>query len=165
MTSAAPLRSAWSDGEARHLLRRMFGAAVASADPAKVLARHLPEPPKGRCVVVGGGKAAAAMAAAVEAAWPDAPLEGVVVTPYGYGVPTRRIRVREAGHPIPDAASLAGALDVLAAVQGLGADDLVLSLISGGGSSTLTLPIYGSPWRTSRRSIDGCSPPGSTSAP
>jgi len=74
----------WTDGAARELLRSLFDAAVASADPAQVLAAHLPEPPTGRCVVVGAGKAAAAMALAVEATWQDVPLTGVVVAPYGY---------------------------------------------------------------------------------
>lgn len=132
-----------ADGRARDLLRRMFDAAVASADPAKVLAAHLPEPPAGRCVVVGAGKAAASMAAAVEAAWPDVPLGGVVVAPYGYGQPCERIEVREAGHPVPDSNSVKAAEAALAAVRGLTKDDLVLALISGGGSAALCLPSPG----------------------
>lgn len=128
---------------ARKLLRRMFDAAVESADPAKVIAKHLPEPPAGRCIVVGAGKAAAAMAAAVEAAWPDQQMSGAVVVPYGYGARTEQIRVLEAAHPIPDDNSEAAARAILAAVQGLGGDDLVLALISGGGSSVMALPAEG----------------------
>lgn len=131
------------DAEARALLRRMFDAAVASADPAKVLAAHLPEKPSGRCVVVGAGKAAAAMAAAVEAAWPHIDLSGVVVAPYGHTLLTRRIEVLQSSHPVPDANSEAAARRMLAAVQGLTADDLVLALISGGGSSLMALPVDG----------------------
>ena len=128
---------------ARKLLRQMFDAAVDSADPARVIAKHLPERPKGRCIVIGAGKAAAAMAAAVEAAWPDQAMSGAVAVPYGYGAPTQRIRVLEAAHPIPDANSEAAAREILAAVHGLSADDLVLALISGGGSSVLALPADG----------------------
>ncbi len=93
----------FDDARARAVLRRVFDAAVAAADPRVVLARHLPEKPAGRCIVVGGGKSAAVMAAALEDAWPDVPLEGVVVTRYGHTVPTRRITVIEAAHPVPDA--------------------------------------------------------------
>jgi glycerate 2-kinase len=121
----------------------MFDAAIASADPANVLAGYLPPPPAGRCVVVGAGKAAASMAAAVEAAWPDVALSGVVVTPYGYGAATRWITVREAAHPVPDANSEAAAREILAAVSGLSPEDLVLVLISGGGSSVMALPAKG----------------------
>ncbi|MEW9856393.1 glycerate kinase type-2 family protein [Novosphingobium sp. M1R2S20] len=131
------------DRAARTLLRLMFDAAVASADPLKVLPAHLPEPPGGRCVVVGAGKAAAAMALAVERAWPDVPLSGVVAVPYGSAVPCERIRVLEAAHPVPDENSVVAAREVLAAVEGLAADDLVLALISGGGSSTMCLPVSG----------------------
>jgi glycerate-2-kinase len=135
---------AWTDTQARHALRAIFDAAVASADPRVVLARHLPEPPRaGRVVVVGCGKSAAVMAAAVEAAWPEVPLSGVVVTRYGHGYPTRRIEVLEASHPVPDEASAAGARRVLDAVRGLTADDLVLFLVSGGGSALTTLPAEG----------------------
>ncbi len=129
-----------TDQDIRALLRRMFEAAVAAADPAKVLARHLPDKPRGRCVVVGAGKAAGSMAAAVEAAWPDVDLSGVVVAPYGHGVATHRIQMREAAHPTPDSNSVAAAREILAAVRGLSSDDLVLALISGGGSSTMCLP-------------------------
>ncbi len=135
---------AWIDGEARRALRSIFDAAVASADPRVVLARHLPDPPRsGRVVVVGCGKSAAVMAAAVEAAWPDTSLSGVVVTRYGHGHPTRRIEVIEASHPVPDEAGAEGARRVLAAVSGLTAEDLVLFLVSGGGSSLTTLPAPG----------------------
>ena len=133
----------WTDAAARAVLRRMFDAAVGAADPGKVLAAHLPEPPKGRCVIVGAGKAAAAMAAAVDAAWPDVPLGGAVVTPYGYALPAGRIAVREAAHPVPDANSELAAREMLDLVAGLTPDDLVLALISGGGSSVMTLPAPG----------------------
>lgn len=131
------------DGRARAMLRELLGAAIAAADPAKVLAPHLPPLPEGRCVVVGAGKAAGAMARALEAAWPDAELSGVVVAPYGYGAECRRITVREAGHPLPDENSLAAAQEALAAVAGLGPNDLVVALISGGGSAALALPLPG----------------------
>lgn len=133
----------WTDRTARSLLRRLFDVAIASADPARVLSGHLPERPKGRCVVVGAGKAAGAMAQAVEAAWPDVAMSGAVVVPYGQGLPTSRIRIMEARHPVPDAASEQAALAMLAAVAGLGRDDLVLALISGGGSSLMALPAEG----------------------
>ena len=132
-----------ADNRARALLREMFDAAVAAADPANLLAPHLPAPPKGRCVVVGAGKAAGSMAVAVEAAWPDVDVTGVVVAPYGYALECPRIQVREAGHPVPDANSVAAAREILAAVQGLSADDLVLALISGGGSAAMSLPVDG----------------------
>ena len=124
------------------LLRRMFDAAIASAQPALCIPPHLPAVPRGRLVVVGAGKAAAAMARAVEDNWPG-PLSGVVVTRYGYAVPCNHIEVLEAAHPVPDAAGLLGAQRVLEAVRGLGADDLVLCLISGGGSALLPLPVAG----------------------
>ena len=88
-----------TDDDARDLLQRMLEAAIGAADPARALARHLPEKPRGRCIVVGGGKAAASMARAVEQAWPDVDLSGVVVTRYGHATPTDRITVREASHP------------------------------------------------------------------
>ncbi|WP_191569393.1 glycerate kinase type-2 family protein [Paracoccus yeei] len=122
-------------------LRRLFRAAVDSADPARVLARHLPERPRGRVVVVGAGKSAAAMARAVEAEWSD--VTGVVVTRYGHAVPTRSIEVIEAAHPVPDQAGAEAAQRILAAVRGLGPDDLVLALISGGGSALMTAPAPG----------------------
>jgi hydroxypyruvate reductase len=124
------------------LLRAMFDAAVAAASPALCVPPCLPEPPKGRTIVVGAGKAAAAMAQAVEAHWP-VPVEGLVVTRYGHGAATERIAVIEAGHPMPDDAGVIAAERILAAVRGLGADDLVLVLISGGGSALLSLPAPG----------------------
>nr|WP_210280034.1 glycerate kinase [Methylorubrum thiocyanatum] len=123
-------------------MRRLFAAAVAAADPAVSLAQHLPSPPPGRTIVVGAGKAAASMARAVEAAWPGE-LSGLVVTRYGHGAPTARIEVVEAAHPVPDAAGEAAARRVLDLVAGLTPDDLVLCLISGGGSSLLSLPAEG----------------------
>lgn len=137
-------RMGWTDGEARAALRALFDAAVAAADPRVVLAAHLPEKPRaGRAVVVGAGKSAAVMAAALEEAWPDVALSGVVVTRYGHAVPTRQVRVIEAAHPVPDANSEAGARAVLEAVRGLGPEDLVLALISGGGSALMALPAPG----------------------
>ena len=126
----------------RELLRALFDAAVAAADPAAVAA-HLPPPPRGRCVAVGAGKGAAAMARAVECAWPDAAIEGLVVTPYGHGAPTSRIRVVEAAHPVPDDAGLEAAGEVLRLATGLGDDDLMLCLLSGGGSALLAAPAPG----------------------
>ena len=128
---------------AEAVLRAIFAGAIAAADPRRVLKAHLPEVPAGRVVVVGVGKSAALMAAAVEEAWPEVPLGGVVVTRYGHAVPTRRIAVIEAAHPVPDAASERGAAQVLAAVRGLGPEDLVLALISGGGSALAALPAPG----------------------
>jgi len=124
------------------LLRRLFDAALAAADPAKAVPRSLPEPPKGRTLVVGAGKAAAAMARAVDESW-NGPLEGLVVTRYGHAVPCRRIEVVEAAHPVPDQAGLDAARRILGSVQGLGPDDLVLCLVSGGGSALLSLPAPG----------------------
>ena len=132
------------DGRARQALRALFDAAVAAADPRVVLAQHLPpKPTKGRAIVVGGGKSAAVMAAALEDAWPDVALEGVVVTPYGHAVPTKRIEVIEASHPVPDANSQRGAQRLLRQVQGLTADDLVIALMSGGASALLASPAFG----------------------
>jgi len=134
----------WKDARARMALREIFDAAVAAADPRVVLAGHLPEKPaSGRCVVVGAGKSAAVMAAALEEAWPDVILSGVVITRYEHAVPTRHIRVIEASHPVPDANSEMGARAVLEAVRGLGPDDLVLALVSGGGSALMALPAPG----------------------
>ncbi|MBV8911992.1 MAG: glycerate kinase [Acetobacteraceae bacterium] len=132
-----------TDTRARAVLRAIFDAAVASADPRRTLARYLPALPPGRVVVVGAGKSAAVMAAAVEAAWPDVPLTGVVVTRYEHAHPTSRIEVIEASHPVPDANSEQGGRRVLQAVQGLGPDDLVLVLMSGGASALLELPAPG----------------------
>ncbi len=117
----------------------MFDAAVAAAQPALCLPPHLPPAPRGRTVVVGAGKAAAEMARVLEQHWP-APLSGLVVTRYGHGVPCRRVEVVEAAHPVPDQAGLAAAGRIGALVSGLNADDLVLCLISGGGSALLALP-------------------------
>ena len=130
-----------TDDDAAALLRRMMTAAIEAADPASVLAAHLPEKPTGRCIVVGAGKSAAAMAVALETAWPDVDLSGVVVTRYGHAVPTTRIQVREASHPVPDAAGLAAAREITETAASAGEGDLVLALISGGGSSLLPLPV------------------------
>jgi len=127
------------------LLRRLFEAAVASSQPALCVPPHLPTPEElgtGRLVVIGAGKASAAMAQAVERHW-SGPLSGLVVTRYGYAVPCERIEIVEAAHPVPDAAGLQAAQRVLQLVQGLRADDIVLCLISGGGSALLPLPIDG----------------------
>ena len=126
----------------RSLLRSMFDAAVGAALPSKCLASHLPPQPLGRTIVVGAGKAGGAMAKAVEDHWPG-PLEGLVVTRYGHGAPCQRIEVVEASHPVPDAVGLEAAKRILAMVKGLTPDDLVLCLISGGGSALLALPADG----------------------
>jgi hydroxypyruvate reductase len=125
----------------RDILRAMFEAAVAAALPQVSVPRFLPEPPRtgGRTIVVGAGKASAAMAKTLEDHWPH-PLEGLVVTRYGHGAPCRNIRIVEAAHPVPDAAGAAAAADMLKLVQGLTPDDLVIALISGGGSALLSLP-------------------------
>ena len=121
------------------LLRSLFDAAVAAAQPALCLPQHLPEPPTGRTLVIGAGKASAAMARALEDHWPG-PLEGLVVTRYGYDVPCERIEIVQAAHPVPDAAGLAASQRIAQLVTGLTADDLVIALISGGGSSLLVAP-------------------------
>jgi hydroxypyruvate reductase len=123
----------------------MFDAAVSAASPAACLPQHLKSiaPPKGRTIVIGAGKAAASMAAAVEANWHGGPLEGLVVTRYEHGAPTKQIEVIEASHPVPDAAGREAAKRILQKVQGLTADDLVLALISGGGSALMALPAEG----------------------
>ena len=126
----------------RELLHRMFDAAINAAQPAHCVPPHLPATRRGRLLVIGAGKASAAMAKAVEDNWPGE-LSGLVVTRYGYGVPCHHIEIVEAAHPVPDAAGLAAARRTLDLVKGLGADDLVLCLISGGGSSLLALPIEG----------------------
>jgi hydroxypyruvate reductase len=130
------------DNRERELLRSMFHAAIEAAQPAVCVAANLPTPPKGRMVVVGAGKASAAMARAVEDVW-DGPLSGVVVTRYGYAAPCKHIEIIEAAHPVPDAASLAAAERILATVSNLTAEDIVLCLISGGGSALLSLPLGG----------------------
>ncbi|HSN20037.1 MAG TPA: glycerate kinase [Usitatibacter sp.] len=128
----------------RELLIGSFRAALAAADPLQVVPRHLPAPPRGRTFVVGAGKAAAAMAHAVESRWPrEAALDGLVITRYGHGAPTSRIRVVEAGHPVPDESGEAAAREILAGARALGGDDLLLVLVSGGGSSLLALPAEG----------------------
>jgi glycerate 2-kinase len=125
------------------LLRRAFDAAVASAAPGPAVLRNLPDKPHGRCVVIGAGKASAAMAASVDAAWPDVDVSGVVVTRYGHAVPAGRIEIIEAAHPVPDANSERAARRILDAVSGLRPEDLVLALISGGGSALMCLPMEG----------------------
>ena len=120
----------------------MFDAAVRSALPERLIAAHLPDPPRGRCVVVGAGKASAAMARALESRW-RGPLAGLVVTPYGHAVPCERIEIVEAAHPLPDRAGLDAATRMMALVRGLGTDDLVIGLFSGGGSALLPLPAAG----------------------
>ena len=131
------------DSRARALLLDLLDAAIASANPALCLPGQLPPPPRGRCIVVGAGKAAASMAATVEQDWPDADISGCVVAPYGYGMKLQKIRVLEAGHPVPDENSVIAAREIMAAVSDLGPDDLVLALISGGGSATMCLPADG----------------------
>ena len=126
----------------RSFLVRLFHAAVGAAEPKAALAPHLPDRPKGRTVLIGAGKGVAQMAAAFEELWGD-PVEGVVVTRYGYATPCKRIRVLEAAHPVPDAAGLAATEALEAAVSGLTADDLVVALICGGGSALLPAPAEG----------------------
>lgn len=126
----------------RGLLEESFRAAVAAADPLQILRSHLPRPPKGRTFVAAAGKAAASMAVAVEKDFPSK-IDGVAITRYGHGLPTKRIRVVEAGHPVPDAAGENAAREILREVKKLKDDDLFLALISGGGSSLLSLPAPG----------------------
>ena len=123
----------------QQLLRRLFDVAIESAQPSACVPMHLPSPPVGRLVVIGAGKASAAMARAVETNWFGL-LSGLVVTRYGYAVPCERIEIVEASHPVPDAAGLIAAERMLELVSGLHEDDLVLCLISGGGSSLLPPP-------------------------
>jgi hydroxypyruvate reductase len=126
----------------RELLLGSFQAAVAAADPLHIVPGHLPEPPKGRTLVVGAGKAAASMALAVEQHWPvSAPLDGLVITRYQHGVLTNRIKVIEAGHPVPDEGGEQAAAEILKRAKSLGRDDLLLVLVSDGGSSLLSLPV------------------------
>ena len=128
----------------RDLLAGSFQAALLAADPRAIVPEHLPAPPSGRALVVGAGKAAAAMAAAIESHWPaGCALEGLVITRYAHGVPTNRLRVIEAGHPVPDEAGEAAAREILARASALGEEDLLLVLVSGGGSSLLSLPAEG----------------------
>jgi len=133
----------------RPLLREIFDAAVAAAHPDVVLSAHLRPPPKGRVICLAAGKAAAAMAAAAERHYldtlglPPSRLAGIATTRHGHGVPTRRIKVIEAGHPVPDAAGLKGAEESLRLAEGAGADDLLLVLLSGGGSANWIAPVEG----------------------
>jgi hydroxypyruvate reductase len=132
------------DADARALLRDLFDAALAAARPATCLAPHIArlQPPTGKTIVIGAGKASAAMARAVEDQWPH-PLEGLVVTRYGYGEACRKIEIVEAAHPVPDEKGRAAAGRILEKVKGLKPDDLVLCLISGGASALLALPALG----------------------
>jgi glycerate 2-kinase len=123
-------------------LTSIFEAAVAAADPERTIRSHLPAKPEGRTIVIGAGKGSAQMAAAFEKAW-DGPIEGLVVTRYGYAAPCERIEVIEAAHPVPDEAGLAASKRLLEKVSGLTADDLVVALISGGGSALLPSPAPG----------------------
>ncbi|MFM7346576.1 MAG: glycerate kinase [Tagaea sp.] len=123
----------------RDLLRALFDAAVSAAQPSLRVPAFLPARPKGRAIVVGAGKASAAMAKAVEDHW-DAEMSGLVVTRYGHGAPCKKIEIVEAAHPVPDAAGMNGAARMRELVRGLTKDDLVLALISGGGSAVLSLP-------------------------
>jgi glycerate 2-kinase len=147
----------------RALLEASFRAAVAAADPLQILPAHLPAPPRGRTFVAAAGKAAAAMALAVERRWPaTAPLEGIALTRYGHGLPLARIRLVEAGHPIPDSAGERAARQILDGALALGADDLLLALISGGGSALLALPAPGVTMQELKRitaALLGCGAP------
>jgi len=128
----------------RELLLGSFQAALAAADPLMIVPRHLPKPPRGRTLVVGAGKAAAAMALAVEQSWPaETPLDGLVITRYQHGLLTNRITVIEAGHPVPDESGEKAAQEILRRVKALTPNDLLLVLVSGGGSSLLSLPAEG----------------------
>lgn len=140
-----PVRTGRSDTQDwLSLLRQSFEAAVQAADPRQRLAQFLPIAPRGQTLVVGAGKAAASMAAAVEAAWPaEAALSGLVITRYGHGLPLGRIECIEAGHPVPDAAGEKAAQEILQRVSALGPHDQLIVLVSGGGSSLLALPVEG----------------------
>jgi len=128
----------------RDLLLESFQAAVAAADPLKIVPQHLPPPPRGRTLVVGAGKAAAAMALAVEQSWPaGAALDGLVITRYRHGLLTSRITVVEASHPVPDESGEQAAQEILRRAKALTHDDLMLVLVSGGGSALLSLPAEG----------------------
>ena len=141
-TTASPLNARYRiNVNPLDLMRASFDAAVAAADPLQVVAAHLPPPPAGRVLVVGAGKAAASMALAVERAWPAVALEGLVITRYGHGAETERIRVVEAGHPVPDDAGEDAAREIMQLVSTMQRGDLLLALVSGGGSSLLSLPV------------------------
>lgn len=129
-------------GEEKVFLRALFDAAVAAALPGRVVPPHLPKPPKGGTIVLGAGKASAAMAKAVEDNW-EGPLSGLVVTRYGHAVPCRKIEIVEAAHPVPDAKGQDAARRILDLAKSAGPDDLILCLISGGGSALLALPAEG----------------------
>lgn len=131
-----------SSGSPAVLLRSLFDAAIGAVDPLHCLPPWLPTPPRGRTLVLGAGKASARMARAVEARW-DAPLSGLVVTRYGHGESCSRVEIIEAGHPVPDQAGAVAARRMLKLAAEMGPDDLVLALISGGGSSLITLPAAG----------------------
>lgn len=126
----------------REILRRLFDAAIAAADPAICVPAHLPPDDGGRLIVIGAGKASAAMARAVEQHW-SGPLDGLVITRYGHGVPCERIEIVEAAHPVPDAAGEQAAARILDKLRGLNENDRVLALISGGGSALLAAPAEG----------------------
>jgi len=126
----------------RRFLTSLFEAAVAAADPEKVIGRFLPAIPKGRTIVVGAGKGVAQLARAFEMAWPG-PVEGTVVTRYGYGVPCNSIEVLEASHPVPDLNGLAASARLFKRVRDLTSDDLVVALVCGGGSALLPAPPQG----------------------
>jgi glycerate 2-kinase len=149
MQKTAPFANPDPRLQPREFLRRLYDVAVARALPAQITASYLPAPPKGRTIVLGAGKAGGAMAASVDALWPaGAPISGLVVTRYdhipaAYRASPGRIEVVEASHPVPDAAGVRAAERIIELTQGLTADDLVLCLISGGGSSLLTLPADG----------------------
>jgi glycerate 2-kinase len=128
-----------SSFEPKPFFTALFEAAVAAADPKRTIAKFLPAKPKGRTIIIGAGKGSAQMAQAFEQAW-DGQLEGVVVTRYGYGTPCERIEVLEAAHPVPDEAGLKASRRLFEAVRGLSEDDLVVALISGGGSALLPSP-------------------------
>ncbi len=131
------------DMDPRGILQDLFRAAINSAAPERVLLSALPDKPAGKCIVVGAGKASAAMAAALESAWPDVDIRGVVVTRYGHGVPTSKIRIVEAAHPVSDSMSELASMLILESVKDLSAQDCVIALISGGGSALMALPRQG----------------------
>ncbi len=140
--SSADHSMTYSIPSPREFLASLFHAAVKAADPLTGIAAHLPEKPKGKTVVIGAGKGAAQMARALESLW-DGPLEGVVVTRYGYGCETRHVEIIEASHPVPDAAGLAASKRLIETVKDLSADDLVIALVCGGGSALLPSPPQG----------------------
>src|SRR5439155_17049877 len=133
MSGHNPSLRAGERGAIGEFLRALFDAALGAADPARAVPAHMPMPVRGRTLVVGAGKASAAMARAFEEAWPG-PLEGLVVTRRGHAVPCARIEVVEASHPVPDATGEAAARRILELASGLGPDDQLIFLVSGGGS-------------------------------